>query len=63
MADKKIQLHLTRPKDRTLESYKSWIRGLIERINPEQKRGQLTEEEWKKAHAEFWAKVDAAENK
>ena len=63
MPDEKVQLHISRPTDRTLESFKKWIQGVVERINPGATDGKLTEEAWIKNHKEFWDKVDSASKK
>jgi len=56
MADKP-QLHLTRPADRSLEAFKSWITGMAERLVPGAPNN-ITESEWIAKHKEFWDKID-----
>lgn len=56
--NEKAKLHITRPTDRSLEAYKKWVSGLVQKVNPKS-ASTMTEEDWKKAHKEFWDKVDS----
>jgi len=58
MPDKKAPL-LSRPKDRSLESFKKWMTEFVNYINPDH-GSSLTEDQWKDKHKRFWAKVDAS---
>jgi hypothetical protein len=60
--DQKPQLHLTRPADRSLEAYKTWLLDLTARLVPGAP-STMTEADWIKKHKEFWEKVDAAAHK
>ncbi len=57
MVDKKPQLHLTRPADRSLEAFKKWMIDLAERLVPGVPNN-VTEEEWFANHKEFWERLD-----
>ena len=58
----KPRMVLTRPgEDRSLEAYKAWINGVLVGVLGEEeaaKRPGMTEEEWARGHAEYWARVD-----
>lgn len=58
MTETKAQLHITRPNDRSLEEYKKWIQGLVQKVNPGNE-SKMTEDDWIKAHREFWEKIDS----
>jgi sulfur relay (sulfurtransferase) DsrC/TusE family protein len=44
----------SRPKDRSLESFKDWVAEIAKRLTTQKSMIQLTEEEWKKNWKEFW---------
>ncbi|HLO15221.1 MAG TPA: hypothetical protein VK206_10355 [Anaerolineales bacterium] len=44
----------SRPKDRSLESYKVWMTGIAKRLTTQKSMIQLTEEEWRKNWNEYW---------
>ncbi len=48
---------LSRPKDKSLETYKAWITEIVLRLNPDAK-DTLTEEQWVDKWKRFWAKVE-----
>ena len=50
---------VSRPKDRSLASYKAWITEMTKHINPQSDGSSMTEDKWKQAHEKFWAKADA----
>lgn len=52
--NKKVKLDLSRPADKSLEAFKEWAIAFTKRINPNAK-DTMTEEQWVKAHQEFWA--------
>jgi hypothetical protein len=49
------QLHLTRPVDRSLKAFKSWILGMTQRLNPNAK-DDMSEEGYIELWKKFWAK-------
>lgn len=52
---------LSRPKDRSLEAFKAWMKELFDRIlSSDAERDTISDEQWKKDHERFWAKVDEA---
>jgi hypothetical protein len=53
----KPQLHLTRPLDRSLESFKTWLMEMTQALVPGAP-DDMTEEDWIDAHKKFWEKVD-----
>jgi len=55
--DVKPQLHLTRPADRSLEAFKTWITDLAERLVPGAPN-DVTESQWVEKHEEFWKRLD-----
>lgn len=48
---------LSRPKDRSLQSYKDWIMGIALRFDSKAK-DNLSEEEWIARWKAFWNKAD-----
>jgi hypothetical protein len=42
------------PKDRSLEAYKDWFKGIIKRLTKEGTEIKLTEEEWIESWKEYW---------
>ena len=44
----------TRPKDRSFEAYKTWVRDLVKRFLTQKDNVNLTETEWKKSWIEYW---------
>ena len=58
MTDQTKRAILSRPKDRSLESYKAWMREFVSKINPNAK-SVLTDEQWEDKWKRFWAKVDS----
>jgi hypothetical protein len=52
---------LSRPRDESLEAYKDWIGELFTHITGKPMTGDrsMSEEEWKRQHAEFWHKMHA----
>jgi len=53
MAEKKVTL--SRPKDKSLEAFKAWINELATRLTGSaDDDGSMSEDDWKKAHEEFW---------
>ena len=52
--DKKAQLFISRPKDRSLEAYKNWIKAAVDKVNPGGE--DLTNQEWEALWKEFWSK-------
>lgn len=54
MAEEK-KVILSRPKDKSLEAFKSWI-GEISAHLLGDKESTMTEEKWEKAWKEFWSK-------
>jgi len=55
------KLAITRPPDRSLEAYKTWIQNMVRAMGG--KTGDATEADWVEMHAEFWANADKAEGK
>ncbi len=55
--NKKPQLHLTRPADRSLEAFKKWMTDLAQRLVPGAPN-DMTEEMWVAKHGEFWERLD-----
>lgn len=56
MEDKKPKLVLGRPADRSLEAFKAFINGMVERLAPDVP-DDVTEEKWIESHKEFWARI------
>lgn len=54
MSDKAPQLTLTRPADRSLAAYQTWVRDLCHALNPAA-ANDLTPAEWATAWRTFWA--------
>jgi hypothetical protein len=52
--DKKPQLTLGRPADRSLEAFKAFITNFVQKISPGSV-SDITDEEWIKYHKDFWA--------
>ena len=50
---------ITRPPDRSLEAYKTWIQNMVLAMGGE--TGDASEADWVEMHAEFWAGVDKDE--
>jgi hypothetical protein len=48
---------VSRPKDRSLESFKKWILEMVKKLNPDA-GDTMTDEKWKEKHKKFWAKAD-----
>jgi hypothetical protein len=46
---------LSRPKDKSLESYKAWIKEFALSLNPDAK-DTMTEEQWIEGWKKFWSK-------
>jgi hypothetical protein len=44
----------TRPKDKSLEAYKAWMRELIERFTTPSTQIEFTEKEWRENWQEYW---------
>ena len=44
----------TRPKDKSLEAYKIWIRELMRQFTTSDAAIQLTEGEWRENWQEYW---------
>jgi hypothetical protein len=57
MPDEKPRLVLSRPKDKSLESFKAWIQGVVKAINPNAK-DTTTEEQWIESWKKFWSKAE-----
>ncbi len=55
--NKKPQLHLTRPANRSLEAFKKWMTELSERLVPGAPNN-MTEAQWATKHKEFWERLD-----
>ena len=45
---------VSRPTDRSLESFKAWIAENARRLTTQKTGIKLTEEEWRKSWKEFW---------
>jgi lysylphosphatidylglycerol synthetase-like protein (DUF2156 family) len=58
MTDNKSRLALARPKDRSLEAYKTWIQNMVRAMGGP--TGDATDDDWRELHAEFWANADKA---
>jgi len=55
--NEKRRLALARPKDRSLEAYKTWIKKMVGAMGGA--GGDATEADWIEMHAEFWAAAPA----
>ena len=55
MATKNV-VTLSRPKDKTLKSYKAWIMSLTSTLSGKPEKDDMTREEWTKLWKEFWGK-------
>lgn len=60
--NEKTTIHYGRLADRSLEAYKEFVSTMMKNLTPGMEE-TVTEEEWKTAHAEFWAKADATKKK
>jgi hypothetical protein len=49
---------LSRPKDRTLEAYKAWMKEIIDRMLPADAPRVMTDKDWEEGWKKFWQKVD-----
>jgi len=49
---------VSRPKDRSLESFKRWMTEMTDHINPDH-GSTLSEDQWKEKHRKFWEKADS----
>jgi hypothetical protein len=45
------------PRDGSLEAYKIWIHGLIDRFTSDELEITLTEEEWITSWKEYWREI------
>lgn len=52
MSEKKGVM-LSRPKDKTLEAFKEWVREIVKHITGRDKQ-TMTEAEWEAAWKKFW---------
>jgi len=52
MTDKKPSL--SRPKDRTLESFKAWMNEIVNSLAPDAPEGDNSEEHWIALWKKFW---------
>ena len=48
----------SRPKDRSLEAFKSWIGNMVDKIKPGVEDNSMSEQDWIEAHKAFWEKVE-----
>jgi sulfur relay (sulfurtransferase) DsrC/TusE family protein len=48
------RISVSRPKDNSLEAYKSWMREIAERLTTEKTGIKWTEEEWIAHWKKFW---------
>jgi hypothetical protein len=53
--DKKIAI-LSRPKDKSLEAYKAWIKEFTFRLTGKNNPNSMTEEQWVAGWKKFWSK-------
>jgi hypothetical protein len=60
--DARPQLHLTRPVDRSLEAFKSWMQGMVQHLVPGAP-STMTDQDWIREHKAFWKAVDEAQKK
>jgi hypothetical protein len=44
----------TRPKDRSLEAYKAWVKDLVKRFTTQKDELNLSEKEWIESWKEYW---------
>jgi hypothetical protein len=44
----------TRPKDKSFEAYKAWVKDLVERFTTSKHELDLTEKEWRESWQEYW---------
>jgi hypothetical protein len=45
---------LSRPKDKSLEAYKDWIKELARKFTTQEHEIDLTEKEWIESWEEYW---------
>ena len=50
----KASLPVSRPKDKSLEAYKTWITEIAKRLTTEKATLEWTDEEWTKNWKEYW---------
>jgi hypothetical protein len=55
--DKKVAI-LSRPKDKSLEAYKAWIKEFTFRLTGKNNPSSMTEEMWVERWKTFWSKAD-----
>ena len=53
------KLAITRPPDRSLEAYKTWIQSMVLAMGGT--TGDASDEDWREMHAEFWGDLDKDE--
>ena len=58
MVKRKKLPFLSRPKDRSLESFKAWMTEITKQMGA---KGEVSDEKWVELHRRFWDKNDAAE--
>jgi len=46
---------ISRPKDKSLEAYKAWVKELAGRFTTHKYKVNLTEKEWIESWKEYWA--------
>jgi hypothetical protein len=51
----------SRPGDKSLQAYKDWINGVVNRINPNAK-DTMTEAKWVESWKGFWSKAEGTQN-
>ena len=56
--EKKPQLHLSKPADRSLQAFKDWMNAMADKIMPGLSTDDITEEKWVASHKKFWEGVD-----
>jgi len=47
---------LSRPKNKSLKSYKAWIMSLTAALSGNPEKDDMTQEEWTEAWKDFWGK-------
>jgi hypothetical protein len=55
MADKPL---LSRPKDKTLQAFKEWMKEIGDKLLPKDAPRVMTEKDWERLWKEFWSEAD-----
>jgi hypothetical protein len=54
-------INVLRPKDKSLEAYRAWMKGIASQLAPEAEI-EWTEEQWKEKWTNYWQKQEKRSN-